>query len=117
MQPQFNRVLTARTLKSSPLNCNEICRAHRAMLIIFTCLTGAILGLYFSVLLLITVTALGAGLFLAINGCLGQTSILSLGQLGIMIASFQAGFFVGLTGRPLYAALLARLAPKATRPT
>lgn len=95
----------------------KFCWVHCAMLIIFTCLAGAILGLYFSVLLLILVTALGAGLFLGIAGCLGQTSFLSLGQLGIMIASFQAGFFVGLTGKPIYGALLARLAHKATRPT
>lgn len=87
------------------------------MLIIFTCLAGAIFGLCFSVLLLISVTALGAGLFLGINGYLGQTSVSLLGQLGMAILALQAGFFVGLTGRPVYAALLARIAPKATRPT
>lgn len=82
---------------------------------IFACLAGVVLGLHFSVLVLIPVTVLGAMTYMAASWLFGHGLFVQLGHLAILATSLQAGYFVGLTGREVYTGLIARFRPTTTK--
>ena len=81
---------------------------------IMACLAGVVLGLHLNVLVMIPVTMLATGLAISYMILFGQ-SFLSFGYFLALIVVHQAGYFVGLTGRDLYASLRRRLLPSPTK--
>ena len=82
---------------------------------IFACLAGVILGLHFNVLVLVPVTVLGATVYVVASWLFGPGFVVELGHLAILTVSLQAGYFVALTGRDVYAGLIARFSPTPTK--
>ena len=87
------------------------------MLIVFASMAGVILGLNLNVFALLTVTLVGAATYLLPNSSLGESWTSCAGQIVILSTCLHAGYILGLTGRPLYAALLGLIAPRASRRT
>lgn len=77
------------------------------MLIIFVCFAGIMLGLIFNVVILLPVILVGATAYAAASA--GQNPLAIVLAIVILTVSFQAGYFVGLTCRDLFAQILARL--------
>jgi hypothetical protein len=75
------------------------------MLIILVCLAGVLLGLTFDVFVLFPVTIALGYAFLSTWQGLGAATAAIL----IPAVSLQAGYMIGLTGRDVFAQLLARL--------
>jgi hypothetical protein len=67
------------------------------MLIIFTCIAGVLLGLTYSVFVLLPLTLIGGAAYAFLFGAEGPTAtILSIAMLAF---SLQAGYMLGLMGR------------------
>jgi hypothetical protein len=79
------------------------------MLISLACGLGIYLGLHFGVLALLPFSVLGAGALLASSWMAGQDLFLSAGGLILPLIFLQAGYFLGLISREVYAQLLTRL--------
>jgi hypothetical protein len=74
------------------------------MLIVLACLAGIVLGLRFTVAVLVPVTVAGAGAYMVASAGQYPGAI----ALSIVIAAFslQAGYMIGLTSRDLFAQIL-----------
>jgi hypothetical protein len=76
----------------------------REMLIILACLAGVLLGLTFNVAVLLSVTVAGALAFAFQSQGLGAVTVIVVAAV-----SLHGGYMIGLTGRDMFAQLLARL--------
>ncbi|QND70451.1 hypothetical protein [Tardiphaga robiniae] len=76
---------------------------------VLACVAGVLLGLRVNVLALVPTAIATATAYLAVNVLSGRSLLFDLSGLAIMIASTQAGYFVGLTGRDVYGGLVHRL--------
>jgi hypothetical protein len=81
------------------------------MLLIIVCGAGIVIGLYYSVLILLPLTVVGTGIFVVINTMSGHGLSASLGELLFPLVSGQAGYMLGLTARGAYGHVLARINP------
>jgi hypothetical protein len=79
------------------------------MLILLACGVGIYLGLHFGVLALLPFSIFGAGALLASSWMAGQELFVSASGLLLPLILLQAGYFLGLTSREVYAQLLTRL--------
>jgi hypothetical protein len=77
------------------------------MLIIFACFAGTMLGLIFNVAILLPVILVGTTAYAAASA--GQNPLAIVLAIVILTVSLQAGYFIGLTCRDLFAQILARL--------
>jgi len=76
------------------------------MLSLVACTAGILLGLYFSVFVLLPVSLAGIAIFVSVN--LLSSIGAQLSDLLIPLISVQAGYMLGLTGRETYGVILAR---------
>jgi steroid 5-alpha reductase family enzyme len=74
-----------------------------------TCGAGVYLGLYFNLLALLPLSALGAGAYLLAAWSSGQNLFDSAWNLLLTIIAIQAGYMVGLTARDPYRQILERI--------
>jgi hypothetical protein len=81
------------------------------MWLLLICGAGIILGLYYGVLILLPLSLVATGAFVAINVMSGQSLSASLGDWLLLLISGQAGYMLGLTARDAYAQIWARLNP------
>ena len=79
-----------------------------AMLTLLACGTGMVLGLYFSVLILIPFSLLAVGASIFSSWCTGHSLSPSSNDMLFSIVSGQAGYMLGLTAREAYGRVLAR---------
>ena len=79
------------------------------MLPLIACGVGIYVGLYFNILALLPLTALGAGAYIVLGWSNGQGLLDSLVAVLLPIVAVQAGYFLGLTTRPAYLQLRTRL--------
>jgi nitric oxide reductase large subunit len=80
-----------------------------AMLPILACGAGIYVGLHFNILALLPLSCLGAGAYVTASLAAGQDLLDSAGLLLFPLLTVQAGYFLGLTIRPAYSNLRARL--------
>jgi hypothetical protein len=78
------------------------------MLAILACGFGIYVGLHFNVLVLLPLSFLGAGAFVASSWSSGHMFSESLVALIMPLFALQAGYMVGLTARDAYGHLRAR---------
>jgi hypothetical protein len=78
------------------------------MLTLLACGTGIVLGLYFSVLVLIPFSLLAAGASIFSSWCTGHSLSPSFSDMLFPTVSGQAGYMLGLTARETYGRVLAR---------
>jgi hypothetical protein len=78
----------------------------REMLIILACLAGVLLGLTFNVAVLLSVTVAGALAFAFQSQGQGLGAVT---VIAVAAVSLHGGYMIGLTGRDMFAQLLARL--------
>jgi hypothetical protein len=76
---------------------------------VLTCGAGIYLGLYFNLLALLPLSALGAGAYLLAALSSGQNLFDSAWNLLLTIIAIQAGYMVGLTARDPYRQILERI--------
>lgn len=95
-------------LREAQLN-RSISEQVLQMLALLACCAGIYLGLHFNILALLPFALLGAGAFIASSPASDQSLLESTGSLILPMVAVQAGYMVGLTGREIYAHLLARL--------
>lgn len=74
-----------------------------------TCGAGVYLGLYFNLLGLLPLSALGAGAYLLSAWSPGQNLFDGAWNLLLTIIAIQAGYMVGLTARDPYRQILERI--------
>lgn len=79
------------------------------MLPILACGAGIYVGLHFNVLALLPLSVLGAGAYIVSAWANGQGVLDSLAAVALPIIAVQLGYFLGLTTRPAYLHLRARL--------
>jgi nitric oxide reductase large subunit len=79
------------------------------MLPIIACVAGIYVGLHFNVLALLPLSVLGAGAYVVSAWSNGQGLLDALAVVALPIIAVQAGYFLGLTTRPTYSHLRARL--------
>ena len=79
------------------------------MLPIIACVAGIYVGLHFNVLALLPLSVLGAGAYVVSAWSNGQDLLDALAVVALPIIAVQAGYFLGLTTRPAYSHLRARL--------
>jgi hypothetical protein len=77
------------------------------MLIILACLAGVLLGLTFNVAVLFPVTLAGA--FAVAFIAQGQGLGAAIAAIVVPAVALHGGYMIGLTGRDMFAQLLARL--------
>ena len=78
------------------------------MLTLLACGAGIVLGLYFSVLILIPFSLLAVGASIFSSWCIGHSLSPSSNDTLFPIVSGQAGYMLGLTAREAYGRVLAR---------
>ena len=78
------------------------------MLTLLACGTGMVLGLYFSVLILIPFSLLAVGASIFSSWYTGHSLSPSSNDMLFSIVSGQAGYMLGLTAREAYGRVLAR---------
>jgi hypothetical protein len=81
-----------------------------AMLTLLACGIGIVLGLYFSVLILIPFSLLTVGASIFLSWYIGNGLSPSSNDMLFSLISGQAGYMLGLTAREAYARVLARFA-------
>lgn len=79
------------------------------MLPILACGAGIYVGLHFSILALLPLSLLGAGAYIVSSWAAGQSVLDSTMIVLLPVITLQVGYFFGLTTRPAYANLKARL--------
>ena len=79
------------------------------MLPVLTCGAGIYLGLYFNLLALLPLSALGAGAYLLATWSSGQNLFDSAWNLLLTIIAIQAAYMLGLTARVPYRQILERI--------
>jgi nitric oxide reductase large subunit len=79
------------------------------MLPILACGAGIYVGLHFNILALLPLSVLGAGAYVATSWAAGQSLLDSAAVLFLPMVTVQVGYFLGLTTRPAYSHLRARL--------
>lgn len=78
------------------------------MLLLFACIGGIFLGLYFNVLVLLLVCLTGSAIFVLTNLSWGLSFYAGLGDFIFSLILGQAGYILGLAGREAYGHILAR---------
>jgi hypothetical protein len=78
------------------------------MLLLLVCITGAFLGLYFSVLVLLPTLGIASAIFIFLNFSWGFSCSDTIGDLLIPFVFFQASYMLGLLGRDIYLQIVAR---------
>ena len=79
------------------------------MLPILACGAGIYVGLHFNILALLPLSMLGAGAYVTTSWASGQSVMDSAAVLFLPMITVQVGYFLGLTTRPAYSHLRARL--------
>lgn len=78
------------------------------MSLLLICIVGIFLGVYFNVLVLLSVSLIGGAIFIFVNLSSGLSFYANFGDLLFPLILVQAGYILGLTGRDTYGHILAR---------
>lgn len=78
------------------------------MLLLFACISGIFLGLYFNVLVLLLVCLTGSAIFVLISLSSGLSFYAGLGDFLFPLILGQVGYMLGLASREAYGHILAR---------